>query len=168
MTVTHGLSRTHPLYERWKGMRARCGNPNHPSWDRYGGRGIRVCARWDDFLAFVADVGMPPGRGYELHRLDNDDDYRPGNCAWLPESEHRAQPKSAEHRERIGAAHRGRVHLTAEQYAEIGRAKRAPLDPGWLRDAYVVRGLSIYAIAAEAGCGKSSVARALRREGITR
>jgi hypothetical protein len=167
MTVTHGLSRSHPLYERWKGMRARCGNPAHPSWDRYGGRGIRVCQRWDDFEAFLADVEATwPGPDYDLHRIDNDDDYRPGNVAWISRAEHRALPKSAEHRARIGAAHRGRTHLTPEQYAAIGRAKRAPLDREWLYNARVVRRLSIWQIAAEAGCGKSSVHRALQREGI--
>jgi hypothetical protein len=166
MTVTHGLSRTHPLYERWKGMRARCGNPAHPSWGRYGGRGIRVCRRWGDFEVFLADVEATwPGPGFDLHRVDNDDDYRPGNVSWISEAEHRAFPKSAEHRARIGDAHRGRTHLTPEQYAEIGRRKRAQLDPAWLREAYVTRGLSIYAIAAEARCGKSSVHRAAEARG---
>lgn len=169
MTVTHGLSRKHPLYERWKGMRARCNRPTHSSYPQYGGRGIKVCDRWNDFAVFVDDMGASwPGPGFELHRTDNDGDYSPDNCVWVPEPDHRAMPKSAEHRAAIGAAHRGRVHLTPEQYAQIGRDKRAKLDPAWLREAYVDRGLTIYEIAAEAGCGKSSVDRALKREGISR
>lgn len=168
MTVTHGLSRTHPLYSRWKGMRARCNNPHHAAYTRYGARGIGVCGRWDDFTLFLDDMaGTWPGPGYELHRLDSDGDYAPSNCVWVQSGPHRALPKSPEHRGKIGDAHKGRRHLTDEQYAVIGEGKRARLDPDWLREAYEQRGLSIYAIAAEAGCGKSSVSRALRRLGIT-
>jgi hypothetical protein len=168
VTVTHGLSRTHPLYERWKGMRARCNNPNHPSYPTYGAKGVKVCARWDDFTTFLADMG-DPGAGVEIHRQDTDGDYAPDNCVWLPAPTHRALPKSAEHRAAIGRANAdGRTKLTPEQYAAIGLKKRAALDPAWLREQYVARGLSIYAIADLAGCGKSSVARALIREEITR
>lgn len=166
MTLTHGLSKKHPLYDRWCGMRARCNNPSHASYPRYGARGVRVCARWDDFAAFLEDVGDEwPGSGHELHRLDEDGDYEPANCVWLTEAEHRGRPKSAAHRAKIAAAHKGRKK-SVEHAAKAGRARRAPLNADWLRDAYQVRGLTIYEIAAEAGCGKSSVHRALKREGI--
>jgi hypothetical protein len=167
MTVTHRMSKTHPLYERWKGMRARCNNPNHPSFHRYGGRGIRVCARWDDFTTFVADMANCPGVDYDVHRLDNDADYEPGNCVWVHRDAHRAFPKSAEHREQIGAAHRGRRH-SREQVERQAAATRAKIDPKWLREAYTVRLMSVAVIAAETGYGKSTVHRALHRHGISR
>lgn len=48
----HGMSDTR-LYEIWKGMRRRCLDPKRNSYHNYGGRGIVVCADWEnDFKAF--------------------------------------------------------------------------------------------------------------------
>jgi hypothetical protein len=62
-------------------MRTRCNNPNQPRWHRYGGRGIQVCARWDDFRNFLADMGDCPA-GLTIERVNNDGNYEPGNCVW--------------------------------------------------------------------------------------
>lgn len=64
-------------------MKSRCSNPNHPSYDRYGGRGIVVCERWMRFENFFADMGPRPSKGYEIDREDNNKGYEPGNCAWV-------------------------------------------------------------------------------------
>jgi hypothetical protein len=77
----HGLSKS-PEYSRWCAMNTRCSNPRHPSYDRYGGRGISVCEGWKlSFPAFLRDVGpMPPGTS--LDRIDNNKGYEPGNVRW--------------------------------------------------------------------------------------
>lgn len=62
-------------------MRDRCNNPNSAQYADYGGRGIRVCRRWDNFAAFMADMGPRPV-GTTIERNDNDRDYEPGNCRW--------------------------------------------------------------------------------------
>ncbi len=77
---THGGTR-HPLFRLWRGMMDRCTNPNHAAYEYYGGRGIRVCERWQDFNNFVEDVGARP-EGLTLDRRDNDGDYGPDNHRW--------------------------------------------------------------------------------------
>lgn len=66
----------------WQGMRARCSNPKYKQYKDYGGRGIRVCSRWDDFWKFVQDMGTRP-LGHVIDRINNDGNYEPGNCRWV-------------------------------------------------------------------------------------
>jgi hypothetical protein len=77
---THGRTGTSE-YRTWRVMRERCSNPNNKDYKDYGGRGIKVCARWDKFENFYADMGPRP-KGLTLGRIDNEDDYYPENCKW--------------------------------------------------------------------------------------
>lgn len=83
---THGLSKV-PEHSVWKDMLGRCSNPNLPCYPNYGGRGIKVCERWErDFVAFYADMGPRPS-GLTLDRIDVNGDYEPANCRWATYSE---------------------------------------------------------------------------------
>lgn len=81
----HGLHGT-PLYRVWCSMLHRCNNPNAPFYNRYGGRGIKVCDRWSKFENFLDDMGQRP-EGMTIDRTNNDGNYEPGNCKWVSHKE---------------------------------------------------------------------------------
>lgn len=69
-------------YKAWHNMIQRCENPDNPGFERYGGRGIKVCRRWYVFEDFLLDVGKKPSPELTLDRKDNNGDYEPGNVHW--------------------------------------------------------------------------------------
>lgn len=83
---THGHSyakekKQTPEYKSWSGMLQRCTNPKSSRYDRYGGRGITVCERWQRFENFLADMGERPP-SHSLDRIDPQGNYEPKNCRW--------------------------------------------------------------------------------------
>jgi len=73
-------------YRAWASMKERCSNKLSPSYSQYGGRGIRVCKRWEIFDNFVFDMGIRP-RGHSLERINNSRGYMPSNCKWATQTE---------------------------------------------------------------------------------
>jgi hypothetical protein len=74
-------------YHTWQNMLARCYDPTHPSYERYGGRGIGVVPEWRDkatgFRQFLADMGPRPSDKHSIDRNDPNKDYGPNNpCTW--------------------------------------------------------------------------------------
>jgi len=98
--LKHGLADT-PAYEAWRSMRNRCYKKRTSHFERYGGRGIKVCDEWQkDFSAFYAYVGPRPSPKHSIHRKDNNGNYEPGNVEWATQQtqcNHRSNSRILEH-----------------------------------------------------------------------
>jgi len=91
--LPYGFSKTR-LYTIFVGMHKRCEDKRHPVFLRYGGRGIEVCAEWNDFSAF-REWALSHGYADKLtiDRIDNNKGYSPQNCRWASYCENERNKK---------------------------------------------------------------------------
>lgn len=117
-----------PTHNTWAQMRQRCSDESCKDFERYGGRGIKVCARWQSFENFLEDMGERP-KGMTLDRIDVNGSYEPGNCRWATPVE-----QSRNRRSNVFVTY-GAATLTVAEWAERTGLERKTLEhrirSGW-------------------------------------
>lgn len=87
MTRSHGLSHK-PEFVAWYNMVKRCTDPDHPHYHYYGGREITIYEPWlTDPHSFIEHMGPRPSALHSLDRINNDENYEPGNVKWSTKAE---------------------------------------------------------------------------------
>lgn len=83
-----------PLYAIWLGIKTRCFNQKHPTFKRYGMRGITMDPQWKvSFRQFATYIGPRPSPEHSIDRIDNNGDYVPGNVHWATRVEQMANTR---------------------------------------------------------------------------
>lgn len=105
-----------PEHTSWRGMIARCTQPNNKMFAEYGGRGITVCARWlESFDNFFADMGSKPTPHHTIERIVTKGNYEKSNCKWGTEIE-----QANNKRNNVFFTYDGRTQTAAQWAREIG------------------------------------------------
>lgn len=130
--VKHGMEGTR-LYKIWDKMKQRCINPNNPQYKHYGGRGITLCAEWNEFAAFMV---WAEANGYSdnltIDRIDVDGNYCPINCRWISQ-----RKQNNNKRNNHFLTYNGQTHTIAE-WGEITGILPATIQHRISRDGWSV------------------------------
>ena len=91
------------LYNKWYNAKNRCENPKNPVYPHYGGRGIKVCDRWQNYENFENDLLESFLEHVEKYGLkettidrwpNKDGDYEPNNVRWATMKEQENNKRS--------------------------------------------------------------------------
>ena len=136
-STTHGESKTR-LFKIWTTMHERCERVGHDHYKHYGGRGIKVCEEWKEYVPFAS---WARGSGYRedlsIDRIDVNGNYEPGNCRWVTEKEQQNNKRS----NRV-VVYNGKAYTLTQLAETVGLKKttlKERLNAGWSVEEAVTR-----------------------------
>lgn len=120
--LIHGMWK-HPLYKKWDTMKRRCYNKTMDSYNRYGGRGIKVCKSWHNFKNFKNDmlesylkhIKKYGRKNTTIERINSNKGYNPKNCKWATCKE---QSRNTSYNKNI--TYKGKTMCVAEWAEKLG------------------------------------------------
>jgi hypothetical protein len=123
----HGFSKT-KNWNVWQSMLQRCNNSNNKDYTNYGGRGIKVCEDWLEYINFY-NWSMINGycEGVSIDRVNPDGNYEPTNCRLITNKEQQNNKRN-----NIHIIYEGKI-LTLTELAEIRGIKREVLEMRYIR-----------------------------------
>lgn len=110
----HGMAGTR-TYATWGAIVQRCTNANDHAYKDYGGRGVKVCDRWQKFDNFYADMGERPSNNHSIDRINVNGDYEPSNCRWATTSEQQRNKRT-----NVKVTWRGETWVLADLCRHLG------------------------------------------------
>ena len=123
-TLKHGMTHS-PLMDSWEHMKQRCLNPKNSKYSFYGGRGIKVCEEWMEFVPFM-EWALANGykNGLTIDRIDPNGNYEPSNCRWVDMEAQRRNTRRS-----LFIEYDGRVMNQVDWAKEFGcRQERVPFE----------------------------------------
>lgn len=111
-TYRHGMKDSR-IYSIWASMRRRCNVESSHAYKDYGGRGIKVCERWNRFINFYEDMISGYADDLTLDRINPNGNYEPENCRWATTKEQARNKRNTKFIE-----HKGKK-ATAIEWQEI-------------------------------------------------
>lgn len=116
-------------YQSWTNMRARCLHPKNKKYPHYGGRGITIDPRWDEFKNFMLDMGRKPHPRHTIERDDVNGNYEPKNCRWIARKDQGRNKRNS-----VFVTYQGRRMLLLDLVEELGLSRQivyGRLKAGW-------------------------------------
>lgn len=112
-----GRNYTHPLYDAWRNMKRRCYLKTANYYKNYGGRGIKVCDEWRTNYGAFLEWSLNNGweKKFQLDRIDNNGDYSPDNCRWIPQKKNLLNKRTNYY-----ITYQGKKQTITEWAAELG------------------------------------------------
>lgn len=134
MNYKHGRNGTSE-YNIWLSIKARCERETSSAFPDYGGRGILLCERWQEFANFFSDMGEQPSSAHSIERKDNNGGYSPENCVWATKTEQGRNKRNNVLLTVDGETHP--ISTWAERYGLKYQTLHMRIRKGWPADAAV-------------------------------